>query len=241
MGLTAYLSDMKRLLLLSNSTLPGEHFFSWPEPYVKEFLGPKPVRILFFPFAGVSFSFDDYFQKVKARFSEMGYEVQSAHLATDKKRSLEECDAIAVGGGNTFHLLDHLQDGWVELIREKVNQGVPYIGWSAGSNVATPSIKTTNDMPIVQPKSFEALNLVPFQINPHYTEASIPNHGGETRPDRIREFLEVNPTMTVFGIPEGSLIEVDGDQVWFKGNGELTIFRKGIEALKTSAQASISL
>lgn len=223
---------MKRLLLLSNSTLPGTPFFQWPEPYVKEFLGEKPLKILFFPFAGVTISFDEYFQRVQSRFEEMGYQVQSAHLVTDKQLALETCDAIAVGGGNTFQLLNYLQDGWVDLIRPHVKNGKPYIGWSAGSNVATPSIKTTNDMPIVQPKSFDALNLVPFQINPHYTEATIPNHGGETRPDRIREFLEVNPTMTVLGVPEGSLIQVEDKEVTFKGKGELTIFRKGQAPVK---------
>lgn len=232
---------MKRLLLLSNSTLPGESFFQWPEPYVKEFLGDGPKKILFFPFAGVTFSFDEYFSIVKKRMEEMGYEVTSAHQASNKQDALEYCDAIAVGGGNTFQLLNYLQDGWVEFIQEHVNRGKPYIGWSAGSNVATPSIKTTNDMPIVQPKSFDALNLVQFQINPHYTEATVPNHGGETRPDRIREFLEVNPQMTVLGIPEGALIQVEGDQISYKGRGELVVFRKGEELIKLAGPKVLDL
>lgn len=232
---------MKRLLLLSNSTLPGESFFQWPEPYVREFLGDQVKRILFFPFAGVTFSFEDYFQKVQERFQAMEYKVASAHHATDKKQALASCDAIAVGGGNTFQLLSYLQDGWVEGIREHIGQGKPYIGWSAGSNVATPSIKTTNDMPIVQPQSFAALNLVPFQINPHYTEATIPNHGGETRPDRIREFLEVNQDMTVLGVPEGALIQVEGAQVSFKGRGELVVFRYGEEPVKVSGQGVLGI
>jgi dipeptidase E len=232
---------MKKLLLLSNSTLPGESFFQWPEPFVKDFLGAKPMKILFFPFAGVTFSFDDYFQHVRSRFADMGHEVISAHQAQDKAGALDACDAIAVGGGNTFQLIHYLQDGWMELIREHVTNGKPYIGWSAGSNVATPTIKTTNDMPIVEPKRFEALNLAPFQINPHYTEAAIPNHGGETRPDRIREFLEVNPDVTVLGLPEGSLIEVKGDQVFFKGKGTLVIFRKGQEPSRISKSSQIQL
>lgn len=232
---------MKRLLLLSNSTLPGENFFQWPEPHVKAFLGDRPQRILFFPFAGVTISFDEYFERVRERFESMGYEVESAHLATDKKKALDDCDAIAVGGGNTFQLLNHLQDGWEALIRDHVANGKPYIGWSAGSNVATPSIKTTNDMPIVEPQSFDALNLVSFQINPHYTEATIPNHGGETRPDRIREFLAVNPTMTVLGVPEGALVQVEGEEVVFKGKGPLIVFKQGVEPFQMDHEGVVAL
>ncbi len=232
---------MKRLLLLSNSTLPGEPFFEWPVPYVKDFLGDGIRKMLFFPFAGVTFSFDDYYEHVKSRFSQMGYETEGAHLINDKQGALDECDAIAVGGGNTFQLLQYLQDGWVEPIRQRVKNGKPYIGWSAGSNVATPTIKTTNDMPIVELQSFEALNLVRFQINPHYTEERIPNHGGETRPDRIREFLEINPGFAVLGIPEGSLVQVEGEETWFMGNGTLTIFRKGEEPIKISQSSLLDI
>ena len=223
---------MKRILLLSNSTMPGQPFFSWPENHVRTFLGTEVKKILFFPFAGVMISFDEYFTKVAERFLQIGYHAVGAHTVSDKVAAIEACDAIVVGGGNTFQLVSHLHNGWIDLIREKVKSGAPYIGWSAGSNVACPTIKTTNDMPIIQPKSFEALNLVPFQINPHYTEASISNHGGETRPDRIREFLVVNPDVQVMGLPEGSLLQVEGKEVAFKGTGELTIFKLGEEIKK---------
>jgi dipeptidase E len=216
---------MKKLLLLSNSTLPDGDFLDWPEPYIKEFLGNDVKRILFFPFAGVTISFEEYYEKVDWRFVEMGYHMENAHLIEDKQSAIADCEAIVVGGGNTFQLLHHLQDGWIDLIREKVHSGTPYIGWSAGSNVACPTIKTTNDMPIVEPKSFEALNLVPFQINPHYTEEKLPNHGGETRPDRIKEYLEVHHEMTVYGIPEGSLLEILGSQYLFSGTGRLAMHR----------------
>ncbi len=215
---------MKRLLLLSNSTLPGEPFLGWPEPHIKQFLGNKPLRILFLPFAGVTFSFDDYYEKVNERFVAMGYSCSSAHKVDDKKEAIDQCDVIAVGGGNTFQLASYLQDGWIELIREKVQKGAPYIGWSAGSNVACPTIKTTNDMPIVEPKSFNVLNLVPFQINPHFTDATIPNHGGETRSQRIAEFIVANPGVQVYGVPEGALLQVEGDEVTYKGRGELKVF-----------------
>jgi dipeptidase E len=215
----------KRLLLLSNSTLPGEPALHWAEPYLKRFLGEQALKILFFPFAGVSFSFDAYYEKVKSRFGDMGYNTVSAHRVSDKQAALENCDAVVVGGGNTFHLLKHLQEGWIELIQKQVQNGKPYVGWSAGANVASPTIKTTNDMPVVEPKSFNALNLAPFQINPHYTEETSPNHGAESRPDRIREFMKLHPSMIVYGIPEGSLLEVQGDRVSFHGQGELKVFK----------------
>ena len=217
----------KRLLLLSNSTLPSEKFLLWPEKYIHSFLGPAPCKVLFFPFAGVTFSFDEYTQLVKDRLGEMGYEVSSAHKTEDKERALAACDALAVGGGNTFQLISYLERGWMELIRERVAAGVPYLGWSAGANAACPTLKTTNDMPIVQPRSFDALGLVDFQINPHYTEASIPNHGGETRPDRIQEYLTRHPTSWVYGLPEGSLLAVEGDQVRFQGAGLLKSYHSG--------------
>ncbi len=225
---------MKRLLLLSNSTLPGEPFLGWAEKHIKEFLGDTERKILFFPFAGVTFSFDEYFEVVKERFGEMGYEALGAHLLKDKEKAVENCDAIAVGGGNTFHLVHYLQDGWIELIREKVKEGIPYIGWSAGANVASPTIRTTNDMPIIEPKNFESLDLISFQINPHFTEEQIPNHGGETRPMRIAEFLEINPGIQVFGIPEGGLVQVNGDSMQYKGIGQLSIFEKGKEVMNVS-------
>lgn len=225
---------MKNLLLLSNSSMPGGQFLGWPEPYIKDFLGDSPRNVLFFPFAGVTFSYDEYLANVSARFKAMGHQCTSAHLATDMKEAIESCDAIAVGGGNTFHLLHHLQQGWIDLIHKKVERGTPYIGWSAGSNVTCPTIKTTNDMPIVQPDSFEAINLVDFQINPHFTDAMIPNHGGETRSQRIAEFLEANPDMTVLGVPEGALLEVHGNDVLFKGQGTLRIFSYGKEVVQRS-------
>ena len=232
---------MKKLLLLSNSTLPGEPFFLWPETYIRQFLGDEVRNILFFPFAGVTISFDDYYSKVRSRLKDMGYETESAHRAGDKREAIDRCDAIAVGGGNTFQLIKYLQAGWLPLIREKVNGGVPYFGWSAGANVACPSIKTTNDMPIIQPESFEALNLVSFQINPHYTEAAIPNHGGETRPDRIKEFLMVNRGIQVMGLPEGSLLEVEGDNITFRGRNKLKQFITHNESITIDSDSRVFL
>lgn len=216
----------KRLLLLSNSTNPGEPYLGWPEKYIRNFLGKSVRKALFIPYAGVTITFDTYFQTVSKRFAEMGYQVDSIHLIETPSGFLAKYDAILVGGGNTFQLLHLLQKNkYLEPIRQAVESGMPYIGWSAGSNMACPTIKTTNDMPIVQPESFKALGLVPFQINPHYTEATIPNHGGESRDIRIREFVTVNQEVTVAGLPEGSLLRVEISKVFFEGKGICTIFR----------------
>jgi dipeptidase E len=138
---------------------------------------------------------------------------------------------VAVGGGNTFLLLRTLyRTGLLKAISEKVRRGMPYLGWSAGSNVACPTIMTTNDMPIVEPPSMHAMNLVPFQINPHYTEATIPGHGGESRDQRIAEFLVMNPSMPVIGLREGSMLHITGGKVTLQGR-DMKLFRAGHQAV----------
>ncbi len=220
----------KRLLLLSNSTNPGEPYLGWPESHIRSFLGDSVKKALFIPYAGVSISFDKYFDTVSDRFAAMGYQVESIHKMHISAQLISQYDTILVGGGNTFQLLYYLQQNrLIEPIVKAVNEGMPYIGWSAGSNVACPSIKTTNDMPVVQPESFKALELIPFQINPHYTEATIPNHGGESRDMRIREFITVNRKIFVAGLPEGSLLRVENSRITFEGNGICKVFRSDRE------------
>ena len=177
------------LLLLSNSTLPGESFFQWPRTYVASFLKGRK-RLAFVPFAATEDQLDAYVERVTPIFGEMGCEVMSLHREQDPARTLSGCDAVAVGGGNSFLLLRTLyRTGLIRAMANRVKDGLPYLGWSAGSNVACPTIMTTNDMPIVEPPSLKAMHLVPFQINPHYTESTIPGHGGESRDQRIAEFL----------------------------------------------------
>jgi len=172
----------RRLLLLSNSTNPGEPWLGWPEAHIRDFLGAGVKSLFFVPFAGVRLEWDEYANMARKRFAEMGYSLVAAHETASPLEAALKADALVVGGGNTFHLLHHLQaSGLLPLIRERVLSGIPYIGWSAGTNVACPTIMTTNDMPVVQPASLNALGLVPLQINPHYTEERLPNHGGETR------------------------------------------------------------
>src|SRR5204863_2858794 len=167
------------------------------------------------------------------------YELASVHTSDDPCQAMQTAEAIIVGGGYTFHLLHHLyQRGLMETIRARVSAGVPYIGWSAGSNIACPTIKTTNDMPIIEPSSFAALGLVPFQINPHYLDAHPEGHQGETREERLLEFIEVNPAITVVGLREGSMLRIEGTTIRLIGDRPVRIFMHGEEAQEYSPQAS---
>jgi len=219
-----------RLLLLSNSTNHGSTFLAHAGEMIRDFFGEKAGEILFVPYAAVRFPFDAFTEKVAERFGPLGYSVRPIHREADRRAAVEKAEAIAVGGGNTFQLLERLyDDGLIEPIRSRVRGGMPYAGWSAGSNVACPTIRTTNDMPIVEPPSFDALGLVPFQINPHYTDAAIPNHGGETRKERLLEFVEANPGMPVMGLREGTTILVDGPRTTLLGGRPAVAFLRGRE------------
>ena len=232
---------MSRLLLLSNSTNFGEGYLQYPQNEIKFFLGNEVKEILFIPYAGVGFSYDDYTSKVATPFQKMGYGLSGIHTFDDPKKAAEKAEVIAVGGGNTFALLNLLyQHNLIDVIRKRVSEGIPYMGWSAGSNVAGPSIKTTNDMPIIEPPSFDALSLVPFQINPHYTEATLPNHGGETRKDRINEFIAINSNMKVVGVPEGNLLEVIDNEVRLIGDDEIKVFEQGTEIMVLNSTDDLS-
>jgi dipeptidase E len=230
----------KRLLLLSNSKNDGQGYLEHAERAIKDFLGEKVRTVLFVPFAGVRISFDEFASLVRTRFQEMGYELTSVHEANDPHDAVKNAEAIVVGGGNTFHLLKLLYEtGLLEIVRARVNDGMPYIGWSAGANVACPTIKTTNDMPIVEPPSFDALGLAPFQINPHYTDATLPQHSGETRAERLAEFIEVNPDVYVVGLREGSMLRIDGSSIELLGHKEARVFRKGQAAADYNPEAGL--
>ena len=230
---------MKRLLLISNSTLHGSGYLDHAEAEIRSFLGDAK-RVLFVPYA--LFDRDAYASTAQRRFQQMGYELTSIHTATDPVQAVHDTDAIFIGGGNTFRLLKTLYDfDLLGPISERVTGGMPYIGSSAGSNVAAPTIKTTNDMPIVQPPSFEALGLVSFQINPHYLDPD-PNskHMGETREERIRQFLEENDT-PVIGLREGAMLRIEDGKAILRGSTGARIFRKGSEPLEVLPGAQITL
>ena len=216
-----------RLLLVSNSTLHGSGYLDHCAAAIASFLGPSVKRVLFVPYA--LFDRDAYAARARARFESMGYGLDSAHdLAGGPVASVERAEALFIGGGNTFRLLDALwRHELIEPIRRRVRAGMRYVGTSAGTNVACPSIRTTNDMPIVQPPSFAALNLVPFNINPHYQDP-IPGstHMGETREQRIAEFHEEN-TPPVVGLREGAWLLVEDSTVVLNGSTGARLFRRG--------------
>jgi dipeptidase E len=233
-----------RLLLISNSTNAGEAYLEHPLKQIKSFLGDTKVNALFIPYAGVTISFDEYASRVRKRFQEIGHDITSIHESADPVRAVQNARAIVVGGGNTFHLAKLIQDhDLLDPIREKVLAGTPYIGWSAGSNMACPSIRTTNDMPIVEPKNFRALCLVPFQINPHYLDANPEGHAGETREMRIEEFIEANPGMFVVGLREGTMLLLKEGTIHLLGPRPARIFKKGSipQELKSGSDFSFLL
>lgn len=187
-------------------------------------------ELLFIPFAGVTISWDDYTTKVQNALPD--YQIKGIHQFTNAKQALENAQAIVVGGGNTFNLLNELyQQDLLGTVKNQVNQGTPYVGWSAGSNICGNSIRTTNDMPIVQPPSFEALNFVPFQLNPHYTDYQPPGHNGETRAQRIEEFCVLNPEMPVIGIREGTALLLQGDSLVLQGELDGVVFEGGTQVV----------
>jgi dipeptidase E len=215
----------RRLLLLSNSRNAGQGYLEHALHTLHDFLGSERRRVLFVPYAGVRLSYDDYAETVRERFDSLGYALDAVHRADDPGRAVDEAEAIVVGGGNTFHLLREIaEQGLLPRIRARVNEGVPYVGWSAGANLACPTICTTNDMPIVAPPSLEALGLVPFQINPHYTDEHPEGHQGETRPERIQEFCIANPEMPVVGLPEGTMLRVEGHRLTLLGDRPARLF-----------------
>ncbi|NLD23151.1 MAG: dipeptidase PepE [Bacteroidales bacterium] len=224
-----------RLLLISNSTNPGEDYLDYPKNNIKDFLGDKSKNAIFIPYAAVTFSFEEYEKKVNDRFAEIGHQVTSIHRFINPIEAIENSDAIVVGGGNTWQLVKMLQEkGLMKVIRKKVKQGTPYIGWSAGSNIACPSLKTTNDMPIVEPIKFKTLKLVPFQINPHYLDDNPANHGGETREVRINEFIEVNRETHVVGLREGTMLLLENNDLALIGKRKARVFKYGQEPLELS-------
>lgn len=225
---------MKRLLLLSTSTVHGSGYLEYCADAVREHFGIGVRRILFVPYA--LHDRDAYTELVRSRFEALGYEVEGLHRAQGPdgpREAVRKAQAIFVGGGNSFRLVNELfAHGLHEAVRERVRSGVPYMGSSAGTNVACPTVRTTNDMPICEPPSLSAFDLVPFQINPHYVDPDPGSkHMGETREQRIREFHEMNETPVV-GLREGAWLAVRGDEVELFGEAGARLFRRGSEPLE---------
>ncbi|MFA5814783.1 MAG: dipeptidase PepE [Bacteroidales bacterium] len=217
-----------KLLLISNSTNAGDSYLQHPKEQIGKFLKPAVDQALFIPYAAVTFSYNDYEKKVQERFGELGIGVESIHHYGSPVEAVEAARAIVIGGGNTWQLTRCLHDfNLIDAIREKVLTGTPFIGWSAGANVACPTIRTTNDMPIIDPVGLYACNFVPFQINPHYLDEHPEGHAGETREQRILEFIEINPDLYVVGLREGTMLEIRNRRVELIGPRPARIFLKG--------------
>lgn len=230
------------LMLISNSTNAGEAYLGWPRNHMKAFFEEMNVQeVTFVPYAGVSMGYDVYAKRVADVLAEMNIRLVSVHTFDQPADAIAKAQCVLVGGGNTFHLVYEMhRHGLMQAIRERVRNGLPYMGWSAGSNVACPGLFTTNDMPIIQPASFETLNLVPFQINPHYLDAHPQGHGGETREDRIKEFMVVQPETYIVGLREATLLRVKGNTLSLAGTRPMRVFRHGMETKEYEAGQDLS-
>lgn len=229
-----------KLLLISNSTNAGEEYLRYPLPEIGRFL-QGVSEVVFIPYAAVTFSYAEYEKRVRARFSELGIRVRSIHRAKNPAKAIREAQAVCVGGGNTFALTKKMQEqGLMTAIASKIKAGTPYVGWSAGSNVAGPTICTTNDMPIVEPQSFRSIGAVKFQMNPHYLDAHPEGHGGETREQRIMEYVTANPRRWVVGLREGCMLHLHDGKMDLIGNRPMRIFKKGVEPFEVKAGDDLS-
>ncbi|KAM4730931.1 alpha-aspartyl dipeptidase [Anableps anableps] len=231
----------RRLLLVSNSTLHGSGYLDHCQQHISSFFGKNVKRVLFVPYA--LHDRNAYTKTARNKFKSLGYEVDGIHEAADPVEAVRQAEGIFIGGGNTFRLLKSLYDNNVvtEIRKRVMEDGVPYMGSSAGTNVATISISTTNDMPIVFPPTFNAIGLVPFNINPHYLDPD-PNsrHMGETREQRITQYHEEPNTPCVLGLREGSLLLVEGNKATLLGTTKARLFTSGKPSVEYDPGSDLS-
>ncbi|MCI6989602.1 MAG: dipeptidase PepE [Campylobacter sp.] len=211
---------MKKALLLSASSYKNTGYLVHSKEWIRDFLTSNlNDEILFIPYAGVRRSNEEYEKKVSDC---LGLNIKSIHRFDDKKLAIKSAKVIAVGGGNTFMLMHYLYKfDLIQPIKEAVENGALYFGWSAGANIAGQTMMTTNDMPIIMPKSFDALQIFPYQINPHFISGKTPGHNGESREERLEEFLITNQSSTVYALPEGSALLINGNEVKVIGYADI--------------------
>ncbi|MBA2684162.1 MAG: dipeptidase PepE [Gemmatimonadaceae bacterium] len=231
----------RRLLLLSSSRDAAGVYLLHSASLITETLGESVERVLFIPYAGVTIAHSAYTAKAAIPFATLGYHLHSIADAPNPIDAVGNAQAIVVGGGNTFQLLASLYDNdLVRAIRDRVHAGAPYIGWSAGAVVTAPTIGTTNDMPIIAPASLRSLDLIPFQINAHFTDYQQPDHQGETRAERLEEYIAVNRATRVLGLREGSSLSIVDDEITLNGTFTAPVFAFGVQRLEYSAHDDIS-
>ncbi len=229
----------RKHLLLSTSRTHSTGYLEHAAEGVSWLLGESRRRILFIPYAAVRFSYDDYEDFVAGGMPD--HEVTSIHRYDDPVQAVDDADVIAVGGGNTFKLVRDMQaNGVMERVRERALAGVPYMGWSAGANVASPRLCTTNDMPIVESDSFTTLGLMNMQFNPHYLDAHPDKHMGETREERIQEFAIMNPDIPVAGLREGAWLQIEGESMVLGGENGGRFFHGDREPEELTTGADLS-
>ncbi len=229
---------MKNIILASTSTVYGGEYLDYILPTLKEHF-TEVSEIIFIPYARPDgISLDAYTEKASQVFKTIGINIIGLHTFENKSKAIQEAQGVFTGGGNTFLLLKTLYElNLIPTLKQTVESGTPYLGTSAGSNLGGINIKNTNDMPIVYPPSFEALGVVPFNINPHYLDP-IPGlkHNGETRETRIKEYLHQN-TIPVVGLREGSWLEVKNETIYLRGSFSARIFEslENIYELETNS------
>ena len=226
---------MKKLLIVSTSTIHGKPYLEYLFDEIKDFfIGVS--KIIFIPYARPSgMTYNEYTEAVREKFEMIGIKVNGIHEFDNPVKAIENAQGVFTGGGNSFVLLHELlENGLINPLRKRIDSGMPYIGTSAGSNVTGQTIGTTNDMPIVYPSTFEALGVIPWNINPHYLDPDPESkHKGETRQTRIEEFLVFN-NIKVVGLREGSWLRFENGEVTLKGPLTARIFIQGQEPIEYS-------
>jgi dipeptidase E len=232
---------MKKVIIASTSTVFGGTYLDYLLPTLAEHF-KNLSNLVFIPFARPGgISHDEYTDKVKPVFQKLNIEVKGIHEFENPIEAINNAEAIFTGGGNTFVLVSMLYKyNLLDAIQNAVENGTPYLGTSAGSNICGLTMGTTNDMPIVYPPSFRTLGLVSFNLNPHYLDPiEGSQHMGETRETRINEFHHYNP-QSVLGLREGSWLEVLGKNITLKGDLPARLFQQGKEPIEIETGADLS-
>ncbi len=224
---------LNKILAISSSRVGNSGYLENAVPLIENFLGCKETKIAFLPFASAEGNYEEYTLRAKDAFKKLPYSIVTA-FPENAKKIIAESDVLMTGGGNTFKLLHDIYDlNILDILRSKIHAGTPYIGWSAGANIVGTTIGTTNDMPVIQPKSFTALDVFPFQINPHYVNIKKKGFNGETRDDRLKEFIIMNPGKSIVGLPEGTALKLYNNHLKFIGDVSGVLFseKKGTRQL----------